>query len=380
MNADPLDRRAFLTTMGRCAGGACVACGLGPWASRALAAGSAPKLTREVDFYERLSGKRIQCFVCPLDCVLDDGETCFCRTRTNVGGRLFTRAHSNPCILRVDPIEKLPLNHYRPGSKTLAIGFGGCNVRCIYCQNWQQSQKKPDELKTFDLSPEAAVAAAQKKKLDTIALTYTEPIAFLEYAKDLAKLAKRAKLKVVVATAAFVHTKPLLDLARYVDAFAISLKGFDEEFYYRALGVHLEPVLDAIKTIKKRTKCWLELVNLVVPTYNDDIEKIGEMARWVRKHVGGNVPVHFARFVPMYKLTNLPRTPVQSLDAACAVARKAGLRYVYTSNIAPHEGNNTYCAHCDRPVIQRLGFKVLDNKLNRGVCPACRKKVPGVWV
>ncbi len=365
--------------MGRLAGGACLACGLGGRIGRVLAAGPSAKLTREVDFYESLPNDRIQCFVCPLDCVLDDGETCFCRTRTNVGGRLFSRAYSNPCILRVDPIEKVPLNHFRPGTKALSIGVGGCNVRCLYCQNWQHSQKVPDQLKTFDLTPEQAVAAAKKKGLDTIAFTYTEPVAFLEYAKDIAKLAKKARLKVVAATAAFVRTKPLLDFAKYVDAFAIALKGFDEDFYYRSLGIHLEPVLDAIKTVKKRSRCWVELVNLVVPTYNDDPETIRKMVRWIRKHVGGNVPLHFARFVPMYRLTNLPRTPVQTLEAACTAARDAGLRYVYTSNIAPHEGNNTVCASCHKPVIHRLGFKILKNKLTKGVCHNCRKKLPGVW-
>ncbi len=378
-DAEDVDRRSFLRTVGRCAGGACVACGVGSFASQVLAAGPSPQFTREVDFYERLSGGRIQCFVCPLDCVLKEGETCFCRTRTNVGGRLYTRAYDNPCILRVDPIEKVPLNHYRPGTKTLSIGLGGCNVRCLYCQNWQQSQEMPDKLKTFDLTPGQAVAAAKKKDLDTIALTYTEPVAFLEYALDVARAAKKAKLRVVVATAAFVQTKPLLELARYVDAFAISLKGFDEAFYYRALGIHLEPVLEAIKAVKMKTKCWLELVNLLVPTYNDQADQIGKMVRWVRRELGGNVPLHFARFVPMYKLTNLPRTPVQTLEAACTAAGKAGLRYVYTSNIAPHEGNNTFCADCGRPVIQRLGFKVLANDLKKGVCTECRKKLPGMW-
>jgi pyruvate formate lyase activating enzyme len=380
MNADSIDRRAFLSTLGRCAGGACLACALG----RGLPEARADELKsldckRQIDFYERLPEKRIQCFVCPLNCVLNDGETCFCRTRTNVGGTLYTRAYNNPCILREDPIEKVPLNHYLPGSQTLSIGVGGCNLRCLYCQNYEQSQKMPDELKVFDLTPDAAVAAAKKKNLEIIAFTYTEAVAFLEYAKDVAKAAKKANLKVVVATAAFVQPKPLLDFAKYVDAFAVSLKGFNEEFYYRVCGVHFDPILEAIKAIKKHTKCWLEIVNLVVPTYNDDAGETAKMVRWIRQNVGGNVPVHFARFVPMYQLTNLPRTPVQTLEAACAAAKAAGLRYVYTSNIAPHEGTNTFCADCKKPVIQRLGFKIVQNDLKKGVCPHCKKKLPGVW-
>lgn len=378
MAVEPLDRRAFLAALGRCAGCACLTGSV-----HALAAAPADDpaaLTREIDHYKQLPDNKIQCTVCPLNCELAEGQTCFCRTRTNVGGKLYTRAYDNPCILRFDPIEKLPLNHFRPGTKTLTIGVGGCNMRCLYCQNWQQSQRLPDKLKTFKLTAREAVAAARKKKVDTIALSYTEPIAFLEYARDIAVAAKRARLKVVVATALFVNPEPLLELARYVDAFAVSLKGFDEEFYKRVLGVSLAPVLTALKTLKQRSRCWLEIVNLIVPTYNDNPEQVGRMVKWIHEELGDDVPLHLARFVPSYRLTDLPRTPVQTLEAAVATARQAGLRYVYTSNIAPHEDTNTRCANCATPVIQRLGFKVLENKLKRGVCPECRRKLAGVWV
>ena len=370
-----MDRRQFMGRVGRWGAGACLACGL----DRAWAQGPPGGWRREIDFYDRLPDKRIQCHVCPLDCVLNDGETCFCRTRTNVGGRLYTRAYDNPCILRIDPIEKMPLNHFRPGSRTLTIGVGGCNLRCLYCQNWEQSQKLPDELETFELTAQGVVEAARKKGIDTIAFNYTEPIAFLEYAKDVAVAARRAEMKVVVATAAFARPEPLLDFARYVDAFVVSLKGFNEGFYKRVLGVSFEPVLTAISALKHKTDCWLELINLVVPTYNDDLNEIRRMCGWIRREVGIMTPVHFARFVPMYKLTNLPRTPVQTLERACEVARQVGLRYVYTSNIAPHDGSNTYCHKCRSSTIQRLGFKVLDNTLVQGRCPKCRRPLPGVW-
>ncbi len=378
MPAGELTRRDLLTSAGYCTGAVCLACLLGPLTRRACAA-DGPTWAREIDFYSQLPDRKIQCFVCPLHCVLQDGETCFCRTRTNVAGRLFTRAYNNPCILSIDPIEKLPLNHFRPGSQTLTIGVGGCNVRCLYCQNWEHSQKMPDELKTFALTPDDAVAYARKKKVDTIAFSYTEPVAFLEYARDVAIAAKKVRLHVVVATAAFVEPEPLLELARHVDAFVVSLKGFDEEFYHRVCGIKLAPVLQAIETLKQRTKCWLELLNLVVPSYNDDPVKMQEMVAWVHEHVGDDVPLHFARFVPVYRLTDLPRTPVQTLEAGCAAGRAAGLRYVYTSNIAPHEANNTFCAGCGARVIERLGFKVIADKLQRGVCPECHHKLPGVW-
>jgi pyruvate formate lyase activating enzyme len=378
MNAEAFDRRRFLSLAARFTGGTCLACALEGLITPAL--GKEPvKLTRQIEYYERLADKKVQCFVCPLHCILADGQTCPCRTRTNVDGTLYTRAYNNPCIIRVDPIEKMPLLHFRPGSKTLTIAIGGCNLRCLYCQNWEQSQKMPDELKTFELSAVDAVAEAKKKKLDTIAFNYTETVAFLEYAKDVAEAAKKARLKVVVGTSAFVEPRPLLDFARHVDAFVISLKGFDEEFYHRISGVSLDAVLASIKTIKKETKCWLELINVVVPTYNDNPDTIEAMSKWIRQSLGVNVPLHFARFVPMYKLANLPQTPVQTLEAACDIGRKTGLRFVYTSNISPHPGNSTTCPDCRQPLIHRLGFKVLDNTMNKGTCPKCHKRLPGIW-
>ena len=236
-------RREFLTALG---GAACVGCSL---TSRAHA--GLPR--REVDYYDQLANNQIQCHVCPIHCVLSEGDTCFCRTRTNVGGRLFTTAYDNPCILRIDPIEKMPLHHFHPGSKTLTLGLGGCNLRCLYCQNWEQSQSKPHQLKTFALDAGQVVDAAKRKGLSTIAFSYTEPVAFLEWARDVAEAAKRAGLKVVVATAASVNVEPLLDFAQYVDAFAVSLKGFDDDFYHQALGARLQPVLKAIKAIKEQT-------------------------------------------------------------------------------------------------------------------------------
>ncbi len=224
-----------------------------------------------------------------------------------------------------------------------------------------------------------AVRAARRQRVNTIALGYTEPVAFLEYATEVAAAARRARLRVAVASAGYVEPEPLLKLATNVDALAITLKAFDDELYQRLAGVRLDPVLRTIELIRAKTKCWLELVNLVVPTYNDDLEMIGRMAAWIHEHAGADTPLHFERFVPMYQLSGLPRTSVSTLEAACRVARQAGLRYVYTSNVAPHEGTNTFCAGCGERVIQRLGFKILENRLNDGRCPKCRAPLPGVW-
>jgi pyruvate formate lyase activating enzyme len=378
-NQGKLDRRAFLTTLGRCAGGACLFGGLHRWTVGETLGAQREGLSHEVRYYERLPDGDIQCAVCPHACILPDGKEGFCRARVNVAGVHRTVAYNNPCIINVDPIEKLPLNHFRPGSTTLTVACGGCNLRCLYCQNWQQSQKPPHKQKTFELSPDQAVDAARRRRINTIAFSYTEPVAFLEYAADVAARAKRAGMRVVLASAGHVNPQPLLDFAKYVDAFAITLKGFDEDFYQRMASVSLKPVLAAIETIKHKTDCWLELINLVVPTYNDDLEQIEQMGKWVHAALGDDVPLHFARFVPMYRLDNLPRTSVQVLEAARALAHEAGLRYVYTSNVAPHEGTNTVCDKCGQRLIERLGFKVLDNHLERGKCPNCRNRLPGVW-
>ena len=183
----------------------------------------------------------------------------------------------------------------------------------------------------------------------------------------------------VAATAAYIEPEPLIDFAQYVDAVTIGLKGFTDDFYETVCGVRLDGVLKSIETIKEKTDCWLELVNLIVPTYNDDPATIRKMVGWVRRNVGVTTPLHFSRFVPMYRLTNLPRTPVTTLETACEIARRAGLKYVYTSNIAPHDGNNTYCNRCGASLIQRLGLNVLDNRMRNGRCPQCHTRIPGVW-
>lgn len=335
---------------------------------------------REVDreFYVRLAGRRVQCHICPLHCQLNPGDTCFCRTRRNHEGRLLSHAYGNPCILSVDPIEKLPLNHFMPEEKTLSIAVGGCNLRCLYCQNWRESQARPDDLKNLDLPVEKAIRGVESRKLRILAYTYTEPVAFLEYAEDLAAAARENGVKNVCATALSINEKPLRRFCRNIDAFAVALKGFDEKFYDRVLGAALQPVLQALEVVKDE-KVWLEVVTLIVPTYNDDLKKIRQMCRWIRKNLGPDVPLHFGRFVPQFRLKDLPRTPTKTLEACRDTALDAGLRYVYIFNVSPHEGNNTYCAGCRKPIIERLGFKVLRKRMKGDRCGHCGRKIPGVW-
>lgn len=388
---DDQNRREFLNTVGRVGAGVCAASAVGGLAlplARAVAgpqahAGAASRMGgsawREVDFYEALPNARVQCFVCPLNCVLEDGQTCFCRTRTNYGGRLLSDAYANPCTLHVEAVEKTPLLHFRPGRSCLTLGVGGCNARCVYCQNHDISQKRPHEVSRFELSPAQAVASAKERGIDTISFNFTEPVAFLEYAADVAAAAKREGLYVICATAAFVNPDPLIAFARHVDAFAVTLKGFSDEFYQDTIGVSLKPVLDAITTIRTRTNAWLELVHLIVPGRNGDAREIARMCGWVRETAGAGTPLHFARLVPAFRLKDSDQTAVPALEQARRVALQAGLQHVYLTNVAPHPGGNTVCPRCQRVVIDRAGFEVLESRLQHGRCPNCQTAIPGVW-
>jgi len=369
-------RRAFLRDIARWGAGAAAApAALAAFAQQLLAAEDEYV---EVTHYVKLPGNRIRCTVCPLNCVLDEGQTCWCNTRKNHGGTLLTHAFANPCVLRTDPIEKLPLNHFRPGGRTLSVAVGGCNLRCLYCQNWQQSMVRPETLKTWRLPPEDAITGAKKGGLDTIALTYTEPIAFLEYALRIAEEAHRHGGKVVVASGAYMNRQPMKEFARSVDAMCLALKGFTEKYYTDVVGGKLKPTLDAILAARS-TDVWLEITTLLVPTLNDDMKQIRALAKWVKRYLGADTPLHFARFVPDYKLKNLPWTPVETITAAREEALAVGLRYVYATNVAPHDGSATYCHRCKTPVIRRVGFKILENRMRDGKCPRCKTKLPGVW-
>ncbi len=373
-------RRGFLETVlktgaGLAAAGSPAAAALLSFARSAAAEEGAP---REVRHYRKLSGGQVQCTVCPLNCVLSSGETCFCRTRTNHDGKLLNHAFDNPCVLRVDPIEKLPLNHYLPGTQSLSLATGGCNLRCLYCQNWQQSQDRPERLRTLDCDRSAAVEGARSKGCATIGYTYTEPVAFYEWCLEVARHAREKKVRNVVATAAFINEEPLKELCDVTDAFTVAVKGFTEKFYDKVCGVKLAPVLRACEVIRKRG-VWLEVVTLLIPTYNDSVEEARLLARWVKGSLGADVPLHFARFVPEYRLRDLPRTPLNVMEDARKAALAEGVKHVYLSNVAPHEGNNTFCPKCQTAVVERLGFKILSNRLDKGRCAKCREAIPGVW-
>jgi pyruvate formate lyase activating enzyme len=332
----------------------------------------------EAMFYEPLEGKTVVCRTCPRLCVIADGRRGFCRARENHGGKLYSVVYGHPCSVAIDPIEKAPFYHFLPGTNRLGIATAGCNQTCKYCQNWDISQRSVEDLDNYDLSPDSVVAVARSLGLPTICFTYSEPTVFYEYMYDIAQRAREAGLKSVVVTSGYMNEEPMRKLCSVVDAVKIDLKGFDEKFYQDVCGTHLQPVLNSCRVVKD-AGVHLEIVNLVVPTLNDSLDEIRAMCRWLHENLGDDVPLHFSRFSPNYKLTNLPPTPVATLEQAVAIAREEGLRYVYIGNVFGHEDDNTRCPNCGKLLIKRVGYDVVENNIVQSKCRYCAAPIPGVW-
>jgi pyruvate formate lyase activating enzyme len=332
----------------------------------------------EAMYYRQIREGLVQCQLCPNRCILSEGSRSQCRVRENRGGKLYTLAYGNPCAVHNDPIEKKPFSHFLPGTLAFSIATAGCNLHCLYCQNWTISQKGPEETDNLDLPPEEVVKSALEAKSQSIAYTYSEPNIFYEYMLDTARAAKPKGLRNVVISNGYINPDPLRELCHVVDAIRVDLKGFTEEFYQEVCLGSLAPVLESIKIIQEQG-VHLEIVNLVVPTLNDDEGMLRDMARWIVNNVGPDVPVHFTRFHPMYKLTNLPPTPVETLESARAIAMEEGINYAYIGNVPGHPAENTYCAHCGKLIIGRMGFYVTEYHLVKGKCAYCGNAIPGVW-
>lgn len=324
------------------------------------------------------TGDYVQCTLCPHRCIIADGERGICRVRENRAGRLYSMVYGNPCALNVDPIEKKPFYHFLPSATAFSLATAGCSLRCLYCQNWDISQLTPEETKNVDLPPQAVVAAAQRYQAPIIAYTYSEPTVFYEYMLATSQLARPAGLLNAVISAGFINPEPLGELCQTVDAIKIDLKGYDQDFYRQVCGGELEPVLQAIQTVYQ-AGVHLEIVNLVVPSLNDSLEQLQALARWLAHNVSPDVPLHFSRFQPQYKLNHLPATPVETLNTAQEIALAEGMRFVYVGNVAGHPGNHTYCPACARPIITRQGFSVTSYHVQDGKCGYCGEAIPGVW-
>lgn len=322
--------------------------------------------------------KGLRCLICPNECTLKEGELSECHNRQVIDGKLYTLAYNHPCSVQIDPIEKKPLFHFLPGAQALSIGTAGCNFSCLNCQNSEISQVSPEEIRSYNLEPEEVVEFALNNNCPTIAFTYNEPISYFEYMLDIAKISHAKGIRNLMISNGYINEKPLEELLPYLDAANIDLKVFDDLTYQRLTGGTLEPVLDTLVMLKE-AGIWIEITNLIVPEWTDDMVVIEKMCKWLVKNGFEEYPLHFSRFHPAYKLKHLRSTPFKTLLQARNTALKQGLQYVYIGNVPEYDGENTHCPNCQAALINRKGFSILKNTLVDGYCPACQTPISGIW-
>jgi len=347
---------------------------------------------REALYWEPLDKNRVRCKLCPLNCIIDEGQRGSCRVRKNIGGKLYTLNYGKVSAIAADPVEKKPLFHFWPGSCALSIATVGCNMHCKHCQNWEISQSDESFPYLHDMTPEMVVDMAKRYSCESIAYTYNEPVIWYEFVLDTAKLARREGIYNLLITNGYINEEPFRELAPYIDAMNIDIKAFSDEFYMKIASVPSgEPSRRTAVIAKKDYGIHVELTYLIIPTLNDKEEEIRAFARWVVENLGDDTPVHFSRFFPHYKLMHLPPTPIETMDMAYRVAKEEGLKFVYIGNVPGHPGENTYCPSCGKPLIVRYGFEIAEYHITPdGRCEYCgeripvvggyqKKKYPGMW-
>ena len=335
------------------------------------------KWSREAYHY-KITPRGVECTNCPNNCTLKRMETSKCRNRINVKDKLYSIAYGNPCAVHIDPIEKKPFYHVLPSSRAFSIATAGCNFACLNCQNWEISQKSPKETVNIDLMPASVVEACLKNNCESIAYTYAEPTVFYEYVYDTARLAKASGIKNVYKSNGYINEQPLRMLCKYLDAANIDLKGFTESTYLKLNAGKLAPVLRTLQVLKEEG-VWLEITNLIIPSWTDDMKTIRNMCKWLVANRLDENPLHFSRFSPLHKLTQLPSTPLLTLQKARETALDEGIKYVYIGNVPGANCEDTICPKCKKTVVERKGFRVIQNNINSGKCKFCGYKVAGVW-
>jgi len=332
---------------------------------------------KEAVLWQGEVGRKVRCKLCSHRCLIGDGKTGFCRVRKNLDGTLYSLNYDKVISANPDPIEKKPLFHFQPGSKSFSIATMGCNFRCEFCQNWQISQVQDDWLDGQAISPETIVSAALKDGCSSIAYTYTEPTVFMELCADCGKLAKENGIANVFVSNGY-ETKEAIEFASdWLDGINIDLKAFSEDYYNRLCKAKLQPVLEAIEYIANETDIWMELTTLLVPGENDSEDELKKLTEFIVTKAGPDIPWHVSRFHPMYKYTDSVPTPIESLEKAYEIGRAAGLRYVYTGNVPGARTESTFCHNCDRLLIERAGYTIRANHLKDSCCPDCGTEVAG---
>lgn len=320
----------------------------------------------------------VQCELCPKNCIIKPGQSGDCRIRVNIDGKLCAVTYGFPSSTHVDPVEKKPLYHFLPGTGIFSIATVGCNLHCKNCQNWDISQRNPEDASASALPPAQIPNVAKRYGCLSVAYTYTDPVVYYEYALDSCIKVHEAGLKNVLVTAAYINEKPFHELCKHVDGANIDLKAMTDKFYRDFCDATLKPVLNALVTAKS-AGVHVEVTNLVIPTLNDSDEDLESLCKWIRENMGRETPIHFSRFFPRYRMRHLWPTPAETLSRAKQAAVAAGLDHVYIGNIMVKDSTDTMCPACGKALIRRYGYRVLENNVEDGKCAECQKEIYGIW-
>ncbi len=320
---------------------------------------------------------KILCELCPRECRVGEGQRAFCFVRQNVGGEMVLTTYGRSSGFCVDPIEKKPLNHFYPGTSVLSFGTAGCNLGCKFCQNWDISKAREYDRLADEASPDDIANAALRAKCKSVAFTYNDPVIFAEYAMDTARACRERNIKTVAVTAGYIHDKARSEFFSHIDAANVDLKAFSEEFYHKLTYAHIEPVKRTLKYLRHETDVWLEVTTLLIPTKNDSEEEIDRLCDWFVNELGPEVPLHFSAFHPDFKMTDLPRTPSETLIRARKQALGHGIKHVYTGNVHDAASQSTYCAGCDALLIERDWYTLGNYRIRDGACPDCQRPIAG---
>ncbi len=331
---------------------------------------------KEALFYRSGTDGEVVCELCAHGCRIRDRKTGLCGVRMNRDGKLYSQVYGKAVATHVDPIEKKPLFHFQPGSRSFSMATVGCNFRCRHCQNAEISQMPVDKGRIVgtDISPEQIVSQALEEGCRSISYTYTEPTVYFEFAYDTARRAVQAGLKNIFVTNGYIAEAPLKAIQPWLHAANVDLKSFQDRFYRDVCNARLGPVLDTLQRIKKMD-IWLEVTTLLIPGWNDDPSEIRDLARFI-KGLGAETPWHVSAYHPAYRMNDRARTPLETLRRAWEVGREEGLLFVYTGNVPGDKGEHTECPHCGTCVIKRLGFRILEMNLKQGRCGQCGQALP----
>lgn len=335
--------------------------------------------TVATEYWHAIDQEKIQCDLCPRYCKLHEGQRGLCYIRQNLDHALVMTSYGRSSGYCIDPIEKKPLNHFLPSTPVLSFGTAGCNLACKFCQNWDISRSREMDTLADSATPEKIAEVANTLHCRSVAYTYNDPVIFLEYAVDVAQACAEKDIKSVAVTAGYICDAPRVKFFDYMDAVNIDLKSFNDDFYYKLCGAHLQNVLETIIYVHHETPVWLELTTLLIPGENDSDQELHAMADWIATTLGPEVPWHFTAFHPDWKMKNYPSTPAQTLTKARNIARQYGLRYIYTGNVHDEEGGSTYCHACGEKIIGRDWYDITLWNLHQGNCGNCGTKCAGVF-